>query len=439
MSEMDPSELERMAAMGLPVSFGKREDDKSRQPSSQSLGRKDSGRPFGIERGGGWGLSSQKQTASYSFGQTRQKTTDTIDVGTKRKAPDGEGGYTGLISGPQGTPLRSSGLGNTTSKNPPLDTNGPPKDTSMLGMDMYGSSDEENDDGDESDDDFGPKPATSGSIDQTMETSSKSSLSSAHDTTMKRGGDDGHGSDNDSGNDSDYGPALPASLSKPSETSITASISTASTRGKLVSVDKAESARDLSGKPKGDILAKEKTKESESIFGDDEGDYSSDTDEEEASRRRELARQKVLEREAETAQDNEDGQGNADGKGYDLQAKRRKTTEEGGYIRHIPTETKGERKAYATPGPIEDSEVAQNNQGIDEDEDEVDDGTSHASMLSRVPYSHTASLKSGNRPVTALGVDASGARVAVGSVDYDARLFDFGGMNETMMPFKYVY
>ena len=38
--------------------------------------------------------------------------------------------------------------------------------------------------------------------------------------------------------------------------------------------------------------------------------------------------------------------------------------------------------------------------------------------------------------VSALSVDPSGARIATGSHDYDTKLWDFGGMDHRLKPFK---
>lgn len=38
--------------------------------------------------------------------------------------------------------------------------------------------------------------------------------------------------------------------------------------------------------------------------------------------------------------------------------------------------------------------------------------------------------------VSALAVDPSGARIATGSHDYDTKLWDFGGMDHRLKPFK---
>jgi WD40 repeat protein len=38
--------------------------------------------------------------------------------------------------------------------------------------------------------------------------------------------------------------------------------------------------------------------------------------------------------------------------------------------------------------------------------------------------------------VSAIAVDPSGARIATGSHDYDTKLWDFGGMDARLKPFK---
>ena len=45
---------------------------------------------------------------------------------------------------------------------------------------------------------------------------------------------------------------------------------------------------------------------------------------------------------------------------------------------------------------------------------------------------------SSSQAVTALSIDLSGARLATGSHDYDLKLWDFGGMDSRMKPFKSV-
>ena len=44
------------------------------------------------------------------------------------------------------------------------------------------------------------------------------------------------------------------------------------------------------------------------------------------------------------------------------------------------------------------------------------------------PVSHEVVLEHGNKPVSALCMDPSGARVVTGGYDYEVQFWDFGGM-----------
>lgn len=68
----------------------------------------------------------------------------------------------------------------------------------------------------------------------------------------------------------------------------------------------------------------------------------------------------------------------------------------------------------------------------DEDEDEVDPNEKTAF----IPSSSETSMTHGNKAVTALCVDPSGARLASGSVDYDVSFWDFAGMDSSMRSFR---
>lgn len=81
----------------------------------------------------------------------------------------------------------------------------------------------------------------------------------------------------------------------------------------------------------------------------------------------------------------------------------------------------------------------------DEDEDDQDDGEDdvdlgpepigpdiHASL----PIDDKVQLKDHSKAVSALSIDAAGARIATGSYDYDVKLWDFGGMSQSFKPFK---
>lgn len=73
----------------------------------------------------------------------------------------------------------------------------------------------------------------------------------------------------------------------------------------------------------------------------------------------------------------------------------------------------------------------------DEDSDEdVSDDEGDESIEKAIPSSHEINLNHGTRPVTALHIDHSGARLATGSVDYEVRLWDFAGMSSALQSFR---
>lgn len=55
---------------------------------------------------------------------------------------------------------------------------------------------------------------------------------------------------------------------------------------------------------------------------------------------------------------------------------------------------------------------------------------------SSLPLTSQVNLTSHTKPLTALSVDPSGARIATGSHDYDMKLWDFGGMTSSFKPFN---
>lgn len=54
----------------------------------------------------------------------------------------------------------------------------------------------------------------------------------------------------------------------------------------------------------------------------------------------------------------------------------------------------------------------------------------------RTPITHEIVLKDHTKTVSALAVDPSGSRIVSGGYDYDAKLWDFGGMDARLRPFK---
>ena len=74
-----------------------------------------------------------------------------------------------------------------------------------------------------------------------------------------------------------------------------------------------------------------------------------------------------------------------------------------------------------------------------DDDDRVASGVARANPLLRsLPISHEVELKTNghSKTVSALAVDKAGGRVLSGGYDYQAKLWDFGGMNESLAAFR---
>ncbi|WFD29674.1 hypothetical protein MSPP1_000684 [Malassezia sp. CBS 17886] len=65
-----------------------------------------------------------------------------------------------------------------------------------------------------------------------------------------------------------------------------------------------------------------------------------------------------------------------------------------------------------------------------------DDTRGDAPALAGAPLAQRVSMRDHTKTVCALAVDPSGARVATGSMDYEVRLWDFGGMSSDFRPFR---
>jgi hypothetical protein len=57
-------------------------------------------------------------------------------------------------------------------------------------------------------------------------------------------------------------------------------------------------------------------------------------------------------------------------------------------------------------------------------------------MVDKIPRSHEIKLVHGSKPISALALDPSGARVISGSVDYDLKFWDFAGMDPSLRSFR---
>lgn len=76
---------------------------------------------------------------------------------------------------------------------------------------------------------------------------------------------------------------------------------------------------------------------------------------------------------------------------------------------------------------------------IDNAEDDSTDGEDDEDEDSKeikIPVESQVSLNHGTKAVTALCIDPPGVRLASGSVDYEVRLWDFAGMDQTLQSFR---
>ncbi|XP_025405404.1 gastrulation defective protein 1 homolog [Sipha flava] len=72
----------------------------------------------------------------------------------------------------------------------------------------------------------------------------------------------------------------------------------------------------------------------------------------------------------------------------------------------------------------------------DDESDDDDDNDDDSSKQIKIPIESQVSLNHGTKAVTALCIDPPGVRLASGSVDYEVRLWDFAGMDQTLRSFR---
>lgn len=90
-------------------------------------------------------------------------------------------------------------------------------------------------------------------------------------------------------------------------------------------------------------------------------------------------------------------------------------------------------------GKDEDEDEDDRNDSRDESEsDESDSGGAQDDVALRynIPMTHEVTLASHTKAITSIAVDAPGARVTTGSMDYHAKLWDFAGMARHVRPFR---
>lgn len=102
------------------------------------------------------------------------------------------------------------------------------------------------------------------------------------------------------------------------------------------------------------------------------------------------------------------------------------------FIGPIPTATiitttsviKGKKK-------VTGDESDEDSDGSDSEEEEAEDSVAY-----KIPASHEVEMIHGSKAVTALAIDASGARLVSGSIDYELCFWDFAGMDKSMKSFR---
>lgn len=80
--------------------------------------------------------------------------------------------------------------------------------------------------------------------------------------------------------------------------------------------------------------------------------------------------------------------------------------------------------------------VTRSKDDSDDDDESSDDNDDDDSKQMKIPIESLVSLNHGIKPVTALCIDPPGVRLASGSVDYEVRLWDFAGMDQTLQSFR---
>lgn len=72
----------------------------------------------------------------------------------------------------------------------------------------------------------------------------------------------------------------------------------------------------------------------------------------------------------------------------------------------------------------------------EDDSDDDDSSEEEESIEKRIPASLEVSLTHGTKSVSAMSVDAAGARLVTGSLDYDVKFWDFAGMDASLHSFR---
>lgn len=93
-------------------------------------------------------------------------------------------------------------------------------------------------------------------------------------------------------------------------------------------------------------------------------------------------------------------------------------------------------ESEVSTAPKKSSKKTTRTESDDEDGDSSDSDDEGADTY--IPAALEVNLNHGTKPVSALSVDHSGARLISGSVDYDIKLWDFAGMSSSLQSFRTV-
>lgn len=88
---------------------------------------------------------------------------------------------------------------------------------------------------------------------------------------------------------------------------------------------------------------------------------------------------------------------------------------------------------------LDNEQVEKLTRTVDKDNDSDDNVDSDNDIDSKnfiIPIESQVSLNHGIKAITALSIDPPGVRLASGSVDYEVRLWDFAGMDQTLKSFR---
>jgi WD repeat-containing protein 70 len=100
------------------------------------------------------------------------------------------------------------------------------------------------------------------------------------------------------------------------------------------------------------------------------------------------------------------------------------------------TKSKGKKKKKKNKKEKDsDDDDDSDDSGAEESEPSDDDGEEDT-VEYKIPASHEVEMRHGSKAITALTSDASGARLASGSIDYELNFWDFAGMDKTMRSFR---